>query len=85
MTETVKKVEMENEGSRNENCDSNGNITKIGRKIPSKVKDLNELIQEFRDIFASNEVDIEQVQNLLYSYQSNPKDWKKFAHFDRHK
>lgn len=50
-----------------------------------KVKDLNELVQECRKIFSSNHVDIDQVQNLLYSYQSNPKDWKKYAHFDRHK
>lgn len=44
---------------------------------------MNELIAELHQVFESDRVDIEYVNHLLLSYQSNGADWKKFAKFDR--
>jgi cysteine dioxygenase len=30
-------------------------------------------------------VNIEEVENLLLAYKTDPKDWQKFAKFDRYK
>ena len=79
----VSMAENNLNGNNQSNCDQTSG--KMSSNAPKKVADLSELIQECRKIFSNNEVDIEQVQNLLYSYQSNPKDWKQFAHFDRFK
>lgn len=46
---------------------------------------LDELIAELHEVFRSDRVDIEYVNHLLISYQSNPNEWKKFAKFDRYK
>lgn len=46
---------------------------------------LDELIAELHEVFRSDRVDIEYVNHLLISYQSNPSEWKKFAKFDRYK
>lgn len=63
-------------------------------KMPSKSKSdiicdkylsLNELIQKLHDAFKTDMVDIDHVQMLMSSYQSNPQDWKKYAKFDRHR
>uniref|UniRef100_A0A1I7WTN2 Cysteine dioxygenase n=1 Tax=Heterorhabditis bacteriophora TaxID=37862 RepID=A0A1I7WTN2_HETBA len=43
---------------------------------------MDPLISQFRSIFASNDVNIEEVEKVLYSYKSNPSDWRKYAHFD---
>lgn len=46
---------------------------------------LDELIAELHEVFESDRVNIEYVNHLLLSYQSNPVEWKKFAKFDRFK
>lgn len=46
---------------------------------------LDELISELYQVFSSDRVNIEYVNHLMISYQSNPQDWKKFAKFDRYK
>lgn len=46
---------------------------------------LDELISELHEVFKSDRVNIEYVNHLLLSYQSNPAEWKKFAKFDRYK
>lgn len=46
---------------------------------------LDELIAELHEVFKSDRVNIEYVNHLMLSYQSNPSDWKKFAKFDRFK
>ena len=48
-------------------------------------KDLDELIQELRKVFASDKVNIDYVKTLMTLYKSNPKDWKQFAKFDPHR
>ena len=44
-----------------------------------------ELIERLLELFAQDEVNIEEVEELLASYKSNPADWKKFAKFDKYK
>uniref|UniRef100_A0A914YYK3 Cysteine dioxygenase n=1 Tax=Panagrolaimus superbus TaxID=310955 RepID=A0A914YYK3_9BILA len=46
---------------------------------------MDNLITEIRSIFSTDKVDIDVLQNLLESYQSNSKDWKEFVTFDPHK
>ncbi|XP_055320094.1 cysteine dioxygenase type 1 [Sitodiplosis mosellana] len=46
---------------------------------------LDELIAELHEVFRSDRVNIEYVNHLMLSYQSNPAEWKKFAKFDRFK
>ena len=48
-------------------------------------KDLKELIGELHKVFESDHVNVEYVTQLMASYKSNPKDWKKFAIFDVHR
>ena len=54
-------------------------------KLVVPPRDMNELIGELRKVFDYDRVNIDYVQALLESYKSNPKDWKKFAKFDRHR
>lgn len=46
---------------------------------------LDELITELHDVFKSDRVNIQYVNHLMLSYQSNPNEWKKFAKFNRYK
>lgn len=46
---------------------------------------LDDLITELHNVFNSDRVNIEYVNHLLLSYKSNPKEWKRFAKFDRFK
>ncbi|XP_061180546.1 cysteine dioxygenase type 1-like [Saccostrea echinata] len=55
---------------------------------PKKIvppQNLDELIKELHKVFASDHVNVEYVTQLMASYKSNPKDWKKFAIFDLHR
>lgn len=45
-------------------------------------KSLDELITQLRRIFESKQVDIDQVKQLMASYQSKPSDWIDYAHFN---
>jgi len=46
---------------------------------------LNELVDQLRDVFQSDFVNVDYVRALLEAYKSNPKDWKRFAIFDPHR
>ncbi|XP_049620073.1 cysteine dioxygenase type 1 [Syngnathus scovelli] len=46
-------------------------------------KSLQELIQKLHEIFQDNNVNVDEVQELMESYRSNPKDWKQYAMFDK--
>lgn len=46
---------------------------------------LDKLVSELHEVFKSDRVNIEYVNHLLLSYQTNPVEWKKFAKFDRFK
>ena len=46
---------------------------------------LDGLIKQLREIFDNDKVDIDQVKQLMSTHRSNPKEWRKYAHFDRHR
>lgn len=46
---------------------------------------LGDLIAALHKEFATNYVNIEMVNHIMLSYKSNPKEWRKFAKFDRYK
>ncbi|XP_022917051.1 cysteine dioxygenase type 1 [Onthophagus taurus] len=47
------------------------------------VTNLEQLIEELRIVFDSDQVDIDYVKELMTSYKSNKEDWAKYAMFDR--
>lgn len=70
-------------GTTNEPIIENLDLLKqLGGNLPV-VKNLAELIEELRKVFASDDVNIELVDYLMKSYKSNPADWKQYAKFDR--
>lgn len=54
------------------------------KKVP-QIESLKDLQDELRFVFREDEVDVDYLKDLLLSYQSNAKDWKKYAFFDRHR
>ncbi|XP_034780634.2 cysteine dioxygenase type 1-like isoform X1 [Acipenser ruthenus] len=48
-----------------------------------KPETLNDLIQILHQIFSSDTVNVEEVQNLMESYESKPQEWKAYAKFDK--
>lgn len=46
---------------------------------------LRELIDALHEAFKTDHVNIDEVQNLMASYRSNPLEWKKYAKFDRYR
>lgn len=66
-------------------------LTKTFTGIEKPLKDgpkcatLSDLISELHRVFASDRVNIEYVNHLMLSYQSNPAEWRKFAKFDRYR
>jgi len=48
-------------------------------------KSLQELIAILNEIFASDRVNIEEVDKLLSSYRANPGDFEKFTIFDQYR
>lgn len=48
-------------------------------------KNLQELVDELKKVFAEDKVNIEYVKTLMELYESNPLDWKKFAKFDQYR
>lgn len=53
------------------------------RKI--QVQNFEELLDELRFAFESDIVDVDHIKEILHSYRSCPKEWKKYAFFDRHR
>ncbi|XP_022247527.1 cysteine dioxygenase type 1-like [Limulus polyphemus] len=50
---------------------------------PPRIRCFNDLIKELHRIFESDSVNIEYVQDVMASYRSNPKEWRKIAKFER--
>jgi cysteine dioxygenase len=46
---------------------------------------LKDLVVKLREIFESDDINVEEVKILIESYKSNPADWEKFAQFDPHR
>ncbi|TMW42993.1 hypothetical protein DOY81_011927 [Sarcophaga bullata] len=49
------------------------------------IETLTDLITALHHEFSTNYVNIEMVNHIMLSYKSNPKEWQKFAKFDRYK
>ena len=47
-----------------------------------KPETLDELIEILHKIFDSDNINVEEVQNIMESYESKPHEWEKFAKFD---
>ncbi|KNC26700.1 hypothetical protein FF38_11397, partial [Lucilia cuprina] len=54
-------------------------------KYGPTIETLNDLIAALHKEFSTNYVNIEMVNHIMLSYKSNPKEWQKFAKFDRYK
>ncbi|GFS89049.1 cysteine dioxygenase type 1 [Nephila pilipes] len=50
-----------------------------------KIETLDDLIRELRSAFSTDHVNVERVQDLMAAYKSNPREWLKYAQFDRHR
>lgn len=50
-----------------------------------KPQTLDDLIKILHKIFESDHINIEEVQNIMESYESNPQEWSKFAKFDQYR
>ncbi|ETE57576.1 hypothetical protein L345_16706, partial [Ophiophagus hannah] len=48
-----------------------------------KAQTLKELIEILHHLFASDKVNVAEVQTLMESYESNPEEWTKYAQFDQ--
>ncbi|XP_041105215.1 cysteine dioxygenase type 1-like [Polyodon spathula] len=48
-----------------------------------KPETLNDLIKVLHQIFSSDTVNVEEVQNLMESYESKPQEWMAYAQFDK--
>lgn len=46
---------------------------------------MEKLILNLRQIFEDDHINTEEVRRVLEEYKSDPRDWRKFAHFDPHK
>ncbi|KAL0979802.1 hypothetical protein UPYG_G00189920 [Umbra pygmaea] len=47
-----------------------------------KPETLHDLIKVLHKIFESDNINVEEVQNIMEAYDSNRKEWEKFAKFD---
>ncbi|XP_004522611.1 cysteine dioxygenase type 1 isoform X2 [Ceratitis capitata] len=54
-------------------------------KYGPTIETLNDLITALHKEFDTNYVNIEMVNHIMLSYKSHPREWKRFAKFDRFK
>ncbi|KAJ8704681.1 hypothetical protein PYW07_011869 [Mythimna separata] len=52
-------------------------------KIDVEITGLEHMIGELHRVFSRDHVNVQDVQKLMAAYKSNPKDWSKFAKYDR--
>lgn len=50
-----------------------------------KAQSLEELIRILHRIFDEDKVSVEEVQELMESYESNPEEWLQYAKFDQYR
>ncbi|XP_076632542.1 cysteine dioxygenase type 1 [Colletes latitarsis] len=66
-------------------CASRDKLYNDKNSHEQKVSTLHELIDALHEAFETDNVNIDQVQDLMASYRSNPLEWKKYAKFDRYR
>ncbi|XP_049882847.1 cysteine dioxygenase [Pectinophora gossypiella] len=52
-------------------------------KVTQEITGLEKLVEELHRVFSDNHVNVQDVQKLMAGYKSDPKDWRKYAKFDR--
>lgn len=50
-----------------------------------KPRTLTDLIRILHELFAGDEVNVEEVQAVLEAYESNPAEWALYAKFDQYR
>lgn len=50
-----------------------------------KPETLDDLIKILHNIFESDCINVEEVQNIMESYESKPQEWMKYAKFDQYR
>lgn len=50
-----------------------------------KPETLDDLIKILHNVFESDCINVEEVQNIMESYESNPQEWMKYAKFDQYR
>lgn len=50
-----------------------------------EVATLEDVQQLLREEFSGTRVDIDRVRKILSNYKTNPKDWAKYAKFDKYR
>lgn len=50
-----------------------------------KPETLDELIKALHDIFESDCINVEEVQDVMESYESKPQEWMQYAKFDQYR
>lgn len=60
-------------------------VDKMEQTEVIKPQTLDDLIKILHKIFESDTINIEEVQNIMESYDSNPQEWSKFAKFDQYR
>lgn len=82
INDNVANQELEREKHLRELTKTFAGIEKPLKNAPTCAT-LSDLISELHKAFSSDRVNIELVNHLMLSYQSNPAEWRKFAKFDR--
>lgn len=60
-------------------------VTDVDNYKPPSADSLTDLIKQLHRVFESDHINVEYVHELMLSYKSNPKEWQKYAKFDRHR
>lgn len=54
-------------------------------KVVPAPKTMQDVIDELHRVFDGDSVDVDYVKELLESYSSRSKDWKKYVNFDAYR
>ncbi|XP_059481214.1 cysteine dioxygenase type 1 [Neocloeon triangulifer] len=57
----------------------------LGRTLDKNSVTFEQLQEGLRELFSQDSVNVEQVRELMLAYRSDPREWKKYAKFDRFK
>lgn len=50
-----------------------------------KPETLDDLIKILHKIFESDSINVDEVQDIMESYESKPQEWMKYAKFDQYR
>jgi hypothetical protein len=73
---------LEQNGYHEHNCFEVNLINKFDLNNVPKSKTLDELVEHLHRVFSNDSINVEYVKELLRNYESNPKDWAKYAKYD---